>query len=108
MARRSKSTDMLAGTGTAVPSRLDLGPLLDQIADLIAAKLDLRMPRSSVQDQRRLLTVGQAANYLGRTKVSVQHLVANGVLPAVRFDRRVFLDLRDLDRWIDENKSKGI
>ena len=55
----------------------------------------------------RLLTVEEAATYLGRTKGSVQHLVADGGLPVVRSDRRVFLDIQDLDRWIERNKQEA-
>jgi excisionase family DNA binding protein len=108
MPRRPYSADCLPDTGVAVPSRLDLGLLLEQFADLIAAKIATRMPRSSVQNQRRLLTVELAAQYLGRTKAGVQHLVASGALPVVKSDRRVFLDIHDLDRWIDENKRERI
>lgn len=32
-------------------------------------------------------------------------MIAGGKLPVVRADRRVFLDVRDLDRWIDANKA---
>ena len=46
----------------------------------------------------------QAATYLGRSKASVQHLISDGASPVVRHDRRVFLDVRDLDRWIDSAK----
>lgn len=56
----------------------------------------------------RLLSVEQGAAYLGRTKESLQHMIASGKIPTVRSDRRVFLDVRDLDRWIDENKQAGL
>jgi excisionase family DNA binding protein len=51
----------------------------------------------------RLLTVDQAAVYLGRSKASVQHLVAQRRIPIVREGRRIFLDVRELDRWIAVN-----
>jgi excisionase family DNA binding protein len=51
----------------------------------------------------RLLTVEQAAVYLGRSKASVQHLIAERRLPVVREGRRIFLDVRELDRWIAAN-----
>ena len=53
---------------------------------------------------KRLLTVEEAAAYLGRTKEAVQHLIAAAKLPVVKSDRRVFLDIRDLDIWIEQNK----
>ena len=54
----------------------------------------------------RLLTVEQAAAYIGRTKDAIQHMIASCKVPTVRSDRRVFIDIRDLDSWIDENKHR--
>src|SRR6516225_5661384 len=45
-----------------------------------------------------------AAIYLGRSEQSVQHLIFQKELPVVRLGRRVHLDRRDLDRWIEKNK----
>ena len=56
----------------------------------------------------RLLTVDQAAVYIGRTKEAVQHMISGGKLPTVRPDRRVFVDVLDLDAWIEDNKRRGI
>jgi len=52
-------------------------------------------------------SVEQAAVYLGRTKEALQHLITSGKLPVVRADRRVFLDVRDLDEWVERNKTTG-
>jgi excisionase family DNA binding protein len=51
-------------------------------------------------------TVAQAAEYRGRTLDVVKHLIAEGSLPVVRSDRRVFLDRADLNRWIEQHKEK--
>lgn len=51
-----------------------------------------------------LLTVKQAGVYLGRSEQSVQHLIFQKDLPVVRIGRRVHLDRRDLDAWIEKNK----
>lgn len=51
-----------------------------------------------------LLTVSQAGVYLGRSEQSVQHLIFDKQLPVVRVGRRVHLDRRDLDAWIEKNK----
>jgi excisionase family DNA binding protein len=77
-------------------------PLLDWIADRIAGRIANLQPPVPTP---RLLTVDQAAVYLGRTKDAIQHMIAEGKLPTVRSDRRVFLDLHDLDRWIESNKT---
>ncbi len=52
----------------------------------------------------RLLTVREAAEYIGRTETAVRELVWNGKLAHIRTDRRVMLDIRDLDIWIDTNR----
>ena len=56
---------------------------------------------------RRLLTVREAAKYIGRTESAVRELVWNEKLPHIRSDRRVMLDIRDLDSWIDANRVEG-
>jgi excisionase family DNA binding protein len=85
----------------------DLNALLDTFSDLVAAKVGARLAgtgREGGKVQKRLLTVEEAAVYIGRTKEAVQHLIAAGKLPIVKSDRRVFLDIRDLDRWIEQCK----
>jgi excisionase family DNA binding protein len=77
--------------------------LLNAFSDLIAARLSTRMADSSREGgkiHKRLLSVNEAAVYLGRTREAVQHMVASGKLPVVKSDRRVFLDIKDLDQWI--------
>ncbi|MGA2119203.1 MAG: helix-turn-helix domain-containing protein [Bryobacteraceae bacterium] len=90
------------------PANIDLESLLDALAERVAEKLKPSMPGAvSRQAAPRLFTVDQAASYLGRTKASVQHMVSAGRLPIVRADRRVFLDVRNLDAWIEQNKEAG-
>lgn len=38
----------------------------------------------------------------------MQHMVAEGKIPTVRSDRRIFIDVQDLDRWIAEHKQAGL
>ena len=91
-----------------MPELVDIGGLLEKLADRMADRLGDRLGHLRAGTIRpRLLTVEQAANYLGRSKASLQHMVAEGVLPTVRSDRRVFLDVQDLDRWIDRHKQEG-
>jgi excisionase family DNA binding protein len=56
---------------------------------------------------RRLLSVREAAQYLGRSEIAVREMTWNGKLPHIRTDRRVMFDIRDLDRWIDENRVEA-
>jgi excisionase family DNA binding protein len=77
----------------------------DRLLEILAEKLASRLSQEPNRLYPRLMTVDQAAVYLGRTREAVQHLVSSGKVPTVRADRRVFLDRNDLDRWIDENKT---
>jgi excisionase family DNA binding protein len=76
-----------------------------QLLEILAAKLASELSEEPSRLPPRLLTVDQAAVYLGRTREAVQHLVSSGKIPTVRTDRRVFLDRLDLDKWIDDNKT---
>jgi excisionase family DNA binding protein len=91
-------------------ARFTLEEMLDLLAERLAVKVRARLnehgPSTSVRP--RLLTVEQAAVYIGRTKASVQHMIAEGSLPVVRSDRRVFLDRADLDLWVDHNKQQAL
>jgi excisionase family DNA binding protein len=80
-----------------------LDAILDALAERVAQRL-LRAERSPAM-RPRLLTVAEAARYLGRSKHAVEHLISQGRLPVVREGRRVFLDVEELDRWIEQNKS---
>jgi hypothetical protein len=53
----------------------------------------------------RLLNVNDAARYLGRTGATLRQLILKGKLPTVSLDGRVFLDIQDLDRAINEAKT---
>lgn len=56
-------------------------------------------PRSKEERPRkRLYTIPEAAEYLGRTPWAIREMIWKGKLPAVRDGRRVLLDIQDLDR----------
>jgi excisionase family DNA binding protein len=88
---------------------LNLDQVLDALADKVAQRLreeGQAAGRASIRP--RLLTVEQAAIYIGRSKEAVQHMVSSGKMPTVRTDRRVFVDVEDLDARIREHKQAGI
>ncbi len=63
-------------------------------------------PKPATKDiQKRLLTIKEAAVYLGRSVCGVRELIWSGKLPYVRFDRRIHLDIHDLEKFIVENKT---
>ncbi len=46
---------------------------------------------------KRLLTEEEAGQYLGRTKWGIRELRYKGLLPFIQLDRRVQVDVKDLD-----------
>ena len=58
--------------------------------------------------QKRLFTVKEAAVYLGRSVYGVRDLIWAGKLPCVRCDRRMHLDICDLEKFVEENKTSFI
>jgi excisionase family DNA binding protein len=54
--------------------------------------------------RKRLYSIPEAGEYLGRTPWAVREMIWRGKLPAVRDGRRILLDVEDLDRWIEANK----
>ena len=84
-----------------MPTPIDL--LVNTIADQVVARVKAELSLKPTA-QAMLLNVKDAAVYLGRTEQSVQHLIFQRELPVVRVGRRVHLDRRDLDFWIEKNK----
>jgi excisionase family DNA binding protein len=98
-----KLRDALAQNG------LTLDALIDALAERIAARIRANLTGNQSEPARpRLLTVEQAGGYLGRSKEAVEHMIASGKIATVRIDRRVFVDVRDLDRLIEDSKVNGI
>lgn len=84
---------------------LSLADLLAVLEDRIAQKVSERMGYAAPSAAtRRLFSVTEAAEYLNRTPEAVRHLIAHKRLVAVRWDRKVSIDRRDLDQLIDQNK----
>ena len=54
--------------------------------------------------KKRLYSISEAAEYLGRSVWSIRELIWAGKLPSVKVGRRIHLDIIDLDNWIDRNK----
>jgi len=55
--------------------------------------------------QKRLYALPEAALYLGRSIWAVREMVWAGKLPIVRDGRRILLDIQDMDKWIDMQKT---
>lgn len=74
----------------------------DSIADAVAVRL-----RDNGILIPRLLTLDQAATYLGMTKDALKAKVHIGRIPTVELDKKLRFDRQDLDRIIEQNKRTG-
>jgi excisionase family DNA binding protein len=56
---------------------------------------------------KRLYTLKEAAEYLGRSEWSMRELIWAGKIPVVRQDggRKIFLDILDLMNFVETSKS---
>ena len=54
--------------------------------------------------KKRLYSIPEAAEYLGRSVWSIRELIWAGKLPSVKVGRRIHLYIIDLDNWIERNK----
>lgn len=59
---------------------------------------------ATVALRKRLYTVQEAAEYLGRSVWSIRRLIWEGLLPSVRVHGRVHLDVADMDKLIEQSK----
>lgn len=64
------------------------------------------MPSNDVLSDR-LLTVKQAATFLGYAEGSIRNMAGRGDLPVTRLGRSVRFRLSELERWIAEKNGKA-
>jgi excisionase family DNA binding protein len=74
--------------------------LQNEIREAIKAAIDEWKPVQS-----RLLTIKEAAEYLKISERTMKTLLAKGCIRKVPCGRRVMVDLKDLDQWIEDNKQ---
>lgn len=55
---------------------------------------------------KRLYSMPEAAFYLGRTVDALREMVWAGKLPFFKDGKRILLDVKDLDEFIDRNKQR--
>lgn len=72
----------------------------DNIADAVVSRL-----KNSAVLAPRLLTLSQAATYLGLTPDALKAKVHMGPIPTVDLDKKLRFDKLDLDRIIEESKK---
>jgi excisionase family DNA binding protein len=78
--------------------------LATEVAAKVKAEVAHHIQQGSYRVQPALLSVKDAGVYLGRSEQSIQHLIFQKELPVIRAGRRVHLDRKDLDAWIEKNR----
>ena len=57
---------------------------------------------------KRLFDLKEASVYLGRPIFSVRTLIWNGALPVIKDGRKLYLDIVDMDTYIERNKERMV
>jgi excisionase family DNA binding protein len=55
---------------------------------------------------KRLYSIKEASVYLGRSECAVREMIWAGKLPYVKDGKRILLDIYDMDKWIEKNKTR--
>jgi excisionase family DNA binding protein len=79
----------------------------DAFAEVIERAVEVAVRKAlnlSETTNRRLMKVEEAAVYLSLSEREIHNMIALNDLKCVRRGRRVMIDIRDLDLWIEENK----
>lgn len=69
-------------------------------------KREKKTQRISDPVRKRLFTLKEASVYLGRPVWGVRTLVWNGKLPVIQDGRKYFIDIYDLDAYIENQKMR--
>ena len=62
------------------------------------------MAKEKTQIVKRLYTLKDAASYLGRPVYGVRSLIWSGKLPVIQDGRKMYVDLHDLELYVDRAK----
>jgi len=73
---------------------------IEQFAADVAAKVLAQIAAGG--PAKRLFTIPEAAQYLGRTPKAVEHLVARGTIPVTKLDGKRQIDRAALDKLISD------
>ena len=101
---RNPLTESNGSAIVAKPGRNHGDPFSQMIATACEAAIKRVLNISDISP-RRLLTVAESAVYLAISERETYNMLANKELVGVRHGRRIMLDIRDLDEWIEANKS---
>jgi len=55
---------------------------------------------------KRLYSLKEASEYLGRGIWAIRRMIWNGEIAYVKAGRRVLLDIKEMDSWVEKNKTQ--
>lgn len=76
---------------------------IDTLAVAVAEQVIARLDAQGGMPQKRLFTVPEAAEYLGRTPKAIEHLIARGTIQVTKLDGKRQIDKSTLDRLIADH-----
>ena len=62
--------------------------------------------KDQTRPEKRLFSLKDTSIYLGRSINGVREMLHSGKIPFIRDGKRIFIDVRDLDTWIERSKEK--
>ena len=68
---------------------------ISKLADALASRIAAPVPAA-----KRLFTLVEAAEYIGRTPKAIEHLIQRGTIPVTKIDRKRQVDKTTLDKII--------
>lgn len=64
-----------------------------------------KMTKAANRSVKRLCALKEAAQYLGRSEWGMRELIWAKKIPVVREVRKIYLDVSDLNKYINRNKA---
>lgn len=62
--------------------------------------------KTQVMLQRRLYPLKEAVAYIGCSVWTVRDIIWGGEIPYIKRGAKYFLDVADIDKWIENSKTK--
>jgi excisionase family DNA binding protein len=79
--------------------------LAEDLARRICERIAPLLRESGGKITPRLLSIKEAAEYLGQSPGTIKNMLRDGRLHCNRSGARVLLDLRELDAWIERTRE---
>jgi len=55
-------------------------------------------------NKKRIYNIEEAAEYMGRSVSAIREMIYAGKIPVIKDGRRTQLDIRDIDKWIEQHR----